>query len=153
VPTSMQWNFAPSREFNGDWRGYFGEYTSALRDIKTEREENPVRNEILVPRHSVEVAELPKVVQDVVRLHGGHWKAQHSQTWHEGAVFKSGAREGEKRPDKTVDHYAIGLVGKSPLTAVWSGGKMQYAKGVRDGELLWTESVNELKSWLKGGWE
>jgi hypothetical protein len=149
---SLHWNFAPSRDFHGEWRGYFGEYTAALREIKTEREENPVRNEVVVPRHSIETSELPRTPRDIVALIPGNWKAQHSQTWHEGAVFKSGPKEGEKRPDKTVDHYAIGLVSGNPLTAVWSDGKMQYAKGVLDGELFWTESVMELKRKIREDW-
>lgn len=105
-----------------------------------------------VPARFIPVEELPKTVHDVAVLIPG-CKAKHSRTFEEGAVFKSGAREGEKRPDKLVDHYSIGYSGAHPLTAVWSGGKMQYAKAYRDGELLYTELVTELKGWIKGGWE
>lgn len=153
---NLNWNFLPSRDYRDDWRGYFGEYTHVLAELKQEKIDNPVRNEVLVPRHSISVEKLPKTIHDIAKLLQGTdktVKAQHSRTWHEGAVFKSGAREGEKRPDKTVDHYAIGLVSKNPLTAVWSDGKLQYAKGVLNGELFWTESVNELKAKIKGGWE
>lgn len=151
---SLGWNFTPSRDFKGDWRGYFAEYTHALADLKHENEEKTLENSVVVPRHSITADELPKnIVTTVKPIIGDKFKAQHSQTFHEGAVFKTGPNAGEKRPDKTVDHYAIGLVSKSPLTAVWSDGKLQYAKAYRNGELLWTDRVTVLKNWIKGGWE
>lgn len=148
----MQWNFAPSHDFNSDWRGYFAEYTAALREAKTDFTTKQTPDRIIVPRHNIDPAELPKPILDITKLVAGNWKAQHSQTWHEGAVYKSGPKEGQKRPDKTVDHYAIGLVSNNPLTAVWSDGKMQYAKGVLGGEMFWTDSVMQLKRKMKEEW-
>ena len=153
MATSLQWNFKPSRDYGGDWRAYFTEYTSVLRDIKKDREAE-VESKVLISRERVTIDELPSKIQAYAKLlPAGVFHAMHSQTWHEGAVFKTGARAGEKRPDKTIDHYAIGHEGKNPLTAVWSGGTLQYAKGVLNGELRWTEKATELGAWLKGEWE
>lgn len=148
----LNWNFQPSHDYHGDWHGYFEEYRNKIEELNEYTAMNPVRNEIVVPRHSIDVSELPKPIRDVVDMVPGKWKAMHSQTFHEGAVYKSGAHTGEKRPDKTVDHYAIGLVSNNPLTAVWSDGKMQYAKGVLNGELFWTDSIMELKRKIREGW-
>ena len=151
---SLQWNFKPSKNYKGEWRGYFAEYTQALADLKEENGERELLNTILEPRHSITFSELPKNIAATVKpIAGDKLKAQHSRTFHEGAVFKTGPNAGEKRPDKTVDHYAIGLVSKNPLTAVWSDGKLQYAKAFKNGELLWTDRVTVLKNWIKGGWE
>lgn len=113
-----------------------------------------VQSKVLVSRERVTIDELPSNIQAYAKLlPAGVFHAMHSRTWHEGAVFKTGARAGEKRPDKTIEHYAIGHEGKNPLTAVWSGGTLQYAKGVLNGELRWTEKATELGAWLKGEWE
>jgi hypothetical protein len=108
--------------------------------------------QVLIPGHFIDVEDLPKNIKAIADQLPGVM-ARHARTFEEGAVFKSGARAGEKRPDKTLDHYSIGLRGRHPLTAAWSDGKMLYAKGYRNGELFWTESVNELKARVKGWFE
>lgn len=133
-----------------DWHVYFREYRLQRDGMEADAAEH-VTDKVLVPGHAIPLDELPKTVKAVADMMPGA-VARHSQTWHEGRVFKSGARQGEKRPDKTIDHYAIAWKGERPLTAVWSDGKMQYAKGWDGTELFWTESVNELKARIKGGW-
>lgn len=123
-------------------------HMTAAKKLKAEATEPP---KITVTGRPIDPGELPKNIRDVAMLMP-NVKVRHAQTWHEGAVYKSGRRQGEKRPDKTIDHYAIAWPGKHPLTAVWSDGKMQYAKGWDGEDLFWTESVNELKAKIKGGW-
>lgn len=100
----------------------------------------------------ITVEQLPKLIQDIAKqLYSV--QARHSRTFQEGTVFKTGTKQGEKRPDKLVDHYSVGYRGRSPLTAFWSDGKLQYAKGFRAGEWYYTDKVTELRRWLKEGWE
>jgi hypothetical protein len=132
-----------------DWHEYFRRMREE-RDAAKAVPPEPT-SKVLIQGHAIDPGQLPKNIADVAKLLPGV-KARHARTWHEGAVFKSGSRIGEKRPDKTIDHYAIAWPGKHALTAVWSDGKMQYAKGWDGEQLFWTESVNELKAKIKEGW-
>ena len=132
-----------------DWHEYFKRIRDEREALKAQPPEPT--SKVLIEGHAIDPSDLPKNIADVAKLLP-NVKARHARTWHEGAVFKSGAKQGEKRPDKTIDHYAIAWPGEHPLTAVWSDGKMQYAKGWEGESLFWTESVNELKAKIKGGW-
>lgn len=122
----------------------------AQKEASKRTAKSPIK--VLIPGHFIDVEDLPKNIKAIADQLPDV-KARHARTFEEGAVFKSGAKAGEKRPDKTMDHYAIGLYGSRPLTAVWSDGKMLYAKGYRNGAMFWTESVNELKARVKGWFE
>lgn len=127
-------------------------YQMEADDASAKKAKPPPAPEVLVPCHDIKVQELPKNIQDVVKLLPREPRVMHIRTRLEGVEFKSGARVGQKRPDKVIDHYAIELTGHWPLRAIWSNGKLLYAKGWRN-EIVWTEGVNELKKWIKGGWE
>lgn len=109
---------------------------------------------VVLLTETIDIDQLPAPVKAVANLLT-NIRVHHSQTFQEGAVFKSGAKQGQKRPDKTIDHYSVDHFGKNPLTAYWSDGKLQYAKGFRKGQWYYTDKVTELKNWLKedGGWE
>lgn len=106
-------------------------------------------NVVTIQGHSIEVVELPKNIRVVAELIPGV-KARHSQTWHEGAVFKTGDRKGEKRPDKLVNHHAIGAATAdgTAIAASWSG-TFNYGVVANVDEYFYTEKVTEFKVKLK----
>lgn len=112
--------------------------------------EDPVERvqPVVLESGPIDVPELPKPIRDIAELLPSV-EARHAQTFAEGAVFKTGPKAGQKRPDKTIDHYSIAHRGKDPLTAVWSDGKLQYAKAFRAGQWLLTDKVTVLKKWIK----
>lgn len=107
-------------------------------------------NVVTIQGHSIEVAELPKNIRVVAELIPGV-KARHSQTWHEGAVFKTGDRKGEKRPDKLVDHYAIGWsdVERGFVSASWSDGAFNYGQIFTAPDYFFADQVTKFKVKLK----
>lgn len=130
------------------WREYF----DTIRNDDKEEAEVVARNEVTIQGHSIAVTELPKNIRAVADLIPDV-KARHSQTWHEGEVFKSGPRQGEKRPDKLVDHFAIAWAGNGGvIVASWSDGKMNYGliQFLNEGDEIYTELVTEFKKTVKG---
>ena len=132
---------------------------------KKDDEEAPVA-EFKVMQEAVEipVGELPAAIKGIAGLMtyaGFSVQAQRSQTWEEGAVFKTGKQAGEKRPDKLVDHWAIMgkmedlLGGTSAALAVWQAGTLSHAERyeIFQGKApirVEFANVTEFKSYLKG---
>lgn len=132
---------------------------------KKDDEEVPVV-EFKVRQEAVEipVGELPAAVKGIAGLMtkaGFAVQAKRSQTWEEGAVFKTGKQAGEKRPDKLVDHWAIlgkmdDLLGGSSIAmGVWQGATLAHAERY---EIFQAKTplrvefanVTEFKAYLKG---
>lgn len=106
---------------------------------------------VLISGHFIDLEDLPKTprtIRDIAALQSDTY-ARHSQSFETGAVFKTGARAGEKRPDKKIDHYAIAHKGASPWQAWFSDGKMWFARGYRDGVWYDFEGTRELVKWIK----
>lgn len=147
---------------HGDWSEYFRQRSEYVRSLKQEDKEDAPEGNVAIPNysfghvevwgHDILLDELPKAALEIAKMLP-NTRARHSRTVHEGNVYKTGKKQGEKRPDKTVDHYAIGHRGRHPLTAIWSDGNLWYAKGFRDGEWVYPANVTELKALIKGGWE
>lgn len=130
--------------------GTWNELFKQVRGGDEEERAKVVVNEVTIPGHAIPVFELPDNIRKVAELIPDV-KARHSQTWHEGEVFKSGTRVGEKRPDKLQDHYAIG--GYFPsldgyITGTWSA-TFNYGSVVTRHESFYTYKVNEFKSKIK----
>lgn len=107
--------------------------------------------EVLIPGHFIDLDDLPKsprTIRDIAALQP-NTRARHSRTFEEGAVFATGKKAGEKRPDKTMDHYALGHYGAAPWTAAWSDGKLLLAKGYRNGVYYEFDGVKQLVAWIK----
>lgn len=134
-----------------DWHGYFQRRRAFIESQNQEEIEEAPEFRVEIPGHFIGLDLLPKPIYDVAKLLP-NTKARYSVTFQEGAVFKSGQKAGQKRPDKTVEHYSIGHYGPNPLTAVWSDGKLQYAKGFRKGQWYYTDKITELKRWTKEDW-
>ena len=150
---NLGWNFHPSRDYGDDWRSYFAEYTSQLRDFKA-GDRGPEHRVLVAPRPAMDDDPMPPQAEALIKLLDRPHLAKYSVTWEEGAVFKSGPREGDYRPDKTILHYAIGTgdVDFPVVTAVWSENKLVEGKYLHgpDEEIRTTASIQELTRWVKG---
>lgn len=168
MPANLGWNFEPSRNYGADWSGYFHEYTHQLRAFKLKNNSDAEAEDgvkvvikknyesiLLLPAVSIPVNVLPKQPREVAELLTGRELAiRHSQTRQVGAVFASGAKAGEKRPDKILDHYGIATVdGREPVvTAYWiEPGVLDFADfGWLNGDRQRVTLVTELKRLIKG---
>ena len=132
----------------GDGRTW-NELFKEVRSDDDEERAKVAENVVTIPGHEVAVSELPKNIRAVAELIPGV-KARHSQTFHEGAVFKTGDRKGEKREDKTVSHYAIGAatLNGTSIVASWSE-KFNYGVVANVDEYFYTEKVTEFKKMLE----
>lgn len=113
-------------------------------------ESHPV--EILEVGHAISFDELPPKIKAHVKVMADP-EMKRSVTFERGVPFKTGKRAGEPRPDKQITHIGLRSVCDDYLlTAVWSDDKLQYAKfwdrHERDA-IRYTESINELKGWIK----
>lgn len=131
----------------GDGRTW-NELFKEVRHDDDEERAKVAENVVTIPGHEIPVEELPKNILAVAKLIPDV-KARHSQTFHEGEVFKSGDRKGEKRPDKTVDHYAIGYHEDGwKIVASWSD-TFNYGLAVQSTHYFYTEKVTEFKAKMK----
>jgi hypothetical protein len=90
-----------------DWAQYFKEYRQGIED---EVVDEPAEVVILRQGHEVNLVDMPSGARKIAnRLEGMGFevKCGSSTTFHEGAVFLSGDKEGQRRPDKTVTHFFV----------------------------------------------
>ncbi len=152
---SLGWNFLPSRHWGEDWQDYFSEYSAQLADAKAD-DTGPEVRVVTEARWAQADDPIPPQGAATIKILNGQVKpytARYRAEWQEGAVFKSGAREGEKRPDKVVHEYAIATddLDYPAMMAVWSDNKLVYAKFKNRGEPTQeTSSIQELHRWMKG---
>jgi hypothetical protein len=152
---SLGWNFVPSRDWGEDWREYFTEYTEQLAQAKADDTGPEVRIEVEV-RGALESDPTPPQAEKLFKMLDTQDRpttARYRAEWQEGAVFKSGPRAGEKRPDKVVHEYAIATddLEYPAMLAVWVDNKLVFAKFKDYGEpTRETSSIQELTAWLKG---
>jgi len=142
------------------WHEYFTRHKKIKND-KNEEEAVVAKIEVTIEGHEVPVGALPKAIGDVAVMmmmnSGMEVQVRHSQTFEEGAVFKSGKQVGEKRPDKRVDHWAVKGDGpERKVIAVWQGGALSHvpwAFTALEGEWFLDDirNVTELKKFVKGG--
>lgn len=152
--TMSGWNFKPSQNYGTDHKSYFEEYKMQLAENKAPTDEAP---KFRVDVQGISVAEdvLPKAVQGVAELarkYGFSTEYRYSRTWEEGAVFKSGARAGEKRPDKAVNHWAMRLLhpqSKRGAILTWAETALGTAMTNDGATMTPIANVTALKAWIK----
>lgn len=91
-----------------NWAEYFKAYRASLEEVQEEDDEPQI---IMLERgKEIPVTDAPKAAQKLagtLQALGFEVKAGTSKTFHPGSVFASGEKEGQKRPDKTVQHYWV----------------------------------------------
>lgn len=110
---------------------------------------------VTVPGHDIDVHALtgqPKDVATMLTDAGRVVGARMSETFVEGAVYKTGKRAGEKRADKTAKHYAIATLDRQyPVVyAVWIDGKLTIGRiRLANGNETQVELITTLKKVIK----
>ena len=135
---SLHWNFAPSRDWGRDARGYFKEYDEQLRVVKESKEEKSDKTPtILVMGHEARGDDpiAPQVFEwaDLFHNNGYEYKVGYSQSFKPAANSRSHDKvmdwsyiEGAKR-GKPVVHI---VYGREVGTKSWTnGGSWVYGKG------------------------
>lgn len=126
-----------------------------LMDADEEKHMEAAPPIVTEPGHEIPIEELCKQGREIAALlqsQGREVAARQSRATLEGAVFKSGKRAGEMRPDKNLLCHAIATVDrKDPVvTANWIDNKLDMAwVGWHDGRRTWVTLVTTLKNLLK----
>jgi len=128
------------------------------RKFAMEQAEKPAAEKaeprILEPAAFVPPSSLPKQAKDIVALlEGRQIAAKRSKSLVEGAVYKSGAKAGQKRADKVQDNYAIATTDKKyPVVyAAWVADALIICKVAPEpGVRVEFTNITELKKFLKG---
>ena len=135
----------------GDGRTWH-EYFAQMRKDRADAAEEYVApsSQVTTKGHEIPLDELPKNIASIVKVAQTSFivKARHSQTFTEGAVFKTGDRAGEKRDDKLEDHYALGFFEDHEqivAEGVWISGTFSYGKYLSER----FDKVTEFKKRLK----
>ena len=137
-----------------DWATYF-------RNIRLEREAQEAEDAHATPinvielGHEVDIATLPREPKALANLlldSGYRAVSGRSKTFQEGAVFKSGDKAGERRPDRDLTWYWVqGTRGHLSIWASYCGGSFLDAT-VKDGDGLHLfERRRDLTEWLNIG--
>lgn len=134
-----------------DWASYF-------RRLRLEREAQAVEDthatplQITTPGHEVDLTTLPrepKAISNKLLDSGYAVKSCKSETFQEGAVYLSGEKKGERRPDKSVVWYSVQAVrGNRSAWINYCGNSFNNAT-VKDEEGLHNiELKREFIAWL-----
>lgn len=150
--TMAGWNFKPSKNYGNNHRAYFEEYKMQLAENKTPADSAPTFR-VDVPGRAVEHDLLPKTIRaiaELARRAGFSTEYRYSRTWEEGAVFKTGARVGEKRPDKTVDHWALKATKPGlGMILTWDDLALGTAMKIEGAGMEPFANITAVKHWLK----
>ena len=157
MPTNLGFSFLPSRDYGSDWASYFREYTSQLAEFKSgfNHDAEVTAPIVTEPGHEIPLSELCKQASEVAALltaQGRTVSARRSGATIRGVPFKTGARAGEMRPDKSVTCHSIATVDrKDPVvTANWIDNKLDFARiGWHDGRRTYVTLVTTLKNLIK----
>jgi hypothetical protein len=90
-----------------NWREYFRKYRQQIEDKPVEKEPETL---ILELGHEIKLTDLPKKAQKLAErliMMNFEVKGGRSKTFHEGTVFLTGEKAGQKRPDKEVVHFYV----------------------------------------------
>lgn len=156
---TIGFNFAPARNYLGDWERYFEEYNAQLaafknRDDDDEEPELPIK--VLVPGHSIPGEDLPGNARGpkgiYARLETAGWTlaAQRSETFQEGKTYGPNAQKaGEKTRDRYLIHYWIaGRLGVSQFMAYWvhDEGRNLFVDCLTNDSIF--SRVGDMNEWL-----
>lgn len=111
---------------------------------------------VVEPGRAIPIEDLPKKIRDVIaplEAAGRRLSARKSKVVVEGTEYLSGAKKGQRRPDKAKTNYSFATTDLEypVVTAVWIGDTMEYARvWTRSDRSTFVENVTTLKAILKG---
>jgi hypothetical protein len=154
----------PGPSDDEDWASYFkrikGVIFEPIPADEDEEDEEDLPSLLSIEPHEVEIDECPSALQAYAKLAKANdwfYKLGHSQTFTAGVPYKGGAKAGEMRNDKTVDHYWInghkkgkGIFSVSYDSSVNAKGATVTSAFNRNiNRVLRVVPDAEMKAWLK----